>query len=114
MSPQVGMKQLIHFLQLHVSGKFQQFDYQDDNLLHYKSHNPPEYELDKVTAPMNLYSASEDLLVSPRDVELLKAKLPNVQSYEMIHDWNHMDVMLGQNSRKILYQKILKSMKAVV
>lgn len=106
------MMQLIHFLQLHLSGKFQQFDHKDKNFLHYKSPNPPEYELNKVTAAMNLYSASQDLLITPKDVEHLKTKLPNVQNYEMIYDWNHMDVMLGRNSRKVLYKNILRSMEA--
>lgn len=110
MSPEVSMMQLTHFLQLHISGKFQRFDYNDKNYLHYNSLDPPEYDLERVTAPMNLYSASEDLLVAPKDVEYLKEKLPNVQCCQMIHDWNHMDVMLGRNSRKNLYQNILRSM----
>lgn len=104
--------QLIHFLQLHLSAKFHQFDHKEKNFLHYKSQTPPEYELHRVTAPMSVYSASEDLLTSPIDVEHLKNILPNVRTYEMIHDWNHVDVMLGRNSRKILYQNILTSMNA--
>lgn len=107
------MMQLIHFLQLHVSGKFQQYDHGADNLLRYNSPHPPEYDLSHVSAPIHLYAATEDLLISQKDVEHLKTLLPNVESYELMHDWNHMDVMIGRNSRKILYKKILKAMNAI-
>lgn len=110
MSPAVSMMQLTHFLQLHVSGKFQQFDHGERNYVYYDSPYPPEYQLHNVTAPIHLYSASEDLLIPPKDVEHLKTLLPNVQNHEIIHNFNHMDVMIGRNSRKVLYKNILKSM----
>lgn len=107
------MMQIIHFLQLHLSGKFHQFDHKENNLCRYNSHNPPEYLLQNVTAPMYLYCGSEDILTAPKDVEILSSKLPNVKRYESVYDWNHMDVILGKNSRKILYKNILKSMSSV-
>lgn len=112
MSPKVSMMQLTHFLQLHLSGRFCQFDHGELNQLYYKEALPPDYELHKVSAPIHLYSASEDILTSPKDAEHLKTKLPNVKSYEVIQDWNHMDVMLGRSSREILYKVILNSMNA--
>lgn len=112
MSPVVSMMQLVHFIQLHLSGRFCQFDHGEHNQLHYNATHPPDYELHKVTAPMHLYSASEDILTSPKDAEHLKTKLPNVKSFEVIHDWNHIDVMLGRSSREILYKVILNSMNA--
>lgn len=94
-----------------MTGKFQQFDYGlDKNVQIYNSPDPPEYNLQNVTAPIYLYSASEDLLVDPKDVEKLKTLLPNVKYYENIKDWNHMDVLLGKNARKVLYEKILTSL----
>lgn len=111
MSPEVSVMQILHFLQLHTSGKFQQFDHGEKNLLHYKSSSPPEYNLANVSAPMHLYSASNDILIPPRDVEHLKNSLPNVRSYEMIPDWNHLDFMLGKSARENLFTKILNSMK---
>lgn len=110
MSPEVSVMQILHFLQLHASGKFQQFDHGEQNVLHYKSPNPPQYNLDNVTAPMHLYSASNDILIPPKDVEHLKNSLPNVRSYEMFPDWNHIDVMLGKNAKEKLFEKILNSM----
>jgi pimeloyl-ACP methyl ester carboxylesterase len=110
MSPEVSMMQLLHFLQLHTSGKFQQFDHLDQNIIHYNSPNPPEYDLSKVTAPIHLYGGSQDNLIPPEDVETLRKLLPNVRSCEDLEDWNHIDVMLGRDSRDVLYSKILKSM----
>lgn len=80
--------------------------------MYYDSPYPPEYSLCDVTAQIHLHSASEDLLVRPSDVELLKKTLPNAQ-HEILEDWNHMDVMYGRNSRTILYKNILKTMNAV-
>lgn len=113
MSPTVSMMQLVHFLQLHLSGRFHQFDFKENNLHHYNSHDPPEYQLQNVTAPMYLYCGSEDTLTAPKDVESLASRLPNVKKYESVYDWNHMDVMLGKNSRKVLYKNILRSMSSV-
>ncbi|CRK94337.1 CLUMA_CG007852, isoform A [Clunio marinus] len=110
MSPTVSAMQLMHFLQLHISGKFQQYDYGERNWDFYKSQKPPEYQLSKVTTPVYLYSASEDALIVPSDVEHLKTILPNVKNHEVINDWNHLDVVLGKNSRKSLYKNILRSM----
>lgn len=112
MSPAVSMMQLAHFLQLHVSGRFHQYDHGERNSVYYDSPHPPDYQLSNVTAPIHLYGASEDSLISHEDVEYLKTMLPNARSCEIIHDWNHMDVMIGRNSRKILYQNILKLMNA--
>lgn len=113
MSPTVSTMQLLHFLQLHTSGKFRQYDHGEQNLVHYDSPHPPDYPLQNVSAPIHLYGASEDLLISHKDVEHLKTILPNVKSCEIIQDWNHMDVMIGKNSRTILYKNILNSMNAV-
>jgi lysosomal acid lipase/cholesteryl ester hydrolase len=63
MSPTVSIKQLIHYIQLYKSGKFQRFDYESHNHYHYGISVPPEYELKNVTVPTYLYHAEEDLLV---------------------------------------------------
>lgn len=112
MSPAVSMRQLLHFLQLHLSGKFRQYDHGPNNFLHYKSENPPDYELGNVTAPVYLYATSEDSLTSHKDIAYLSTLLPNVVDFQILDDWNHMDVMLGKNSRTLLYANILTAMNA--
>lgn len=66
MSPTVSIKQLHHYIQLHKSGKFRRFDYEDQNHYHYGTLLPPEYDLSKVTAPTHLYHAEEDMLVNKK------------------------------------------------
>lgn len=113
MSPTVSSQQLLHFLQIHISGRFQQYDYGEmNNSKIYGSSTPPEYNLKNVTAPIYLYSCSEDFLVDPNDVENLKDLLPNVKNYEMINDWNHMDIMYGKDSRSLVYKNILQRMNS--
>jgi hypothetical protein len=63
--------QLEHFLQLLFSGKFRQFDFQWRNLARYNSTSPPDYHLENVVAPVYLYHAAEDMLIS-RLVSVLK------------------------------------------
>lgn len=110
MSPVASSRQLLHFLQLHTSGKFLQFDFGvEKNLQMYNSQNPPEYDLDNVKVPTFLYSASEDLLTDPIDIKALQKRLPNVKQFHNIQDWNHLDVMFGKNSRS-LYKTILSHM----
>lgn len=67
-SPRISSMQMEHYIQLAKSNKFEQFDYgKADNLRHYNSSTPPGYDIRKVTAPIYLYHAEEDLLV-PRSV----------------------------------------------
>lgn len=49
--------QLTHYYQNMISGKFQEYDYKDKN-------TPREYDLSKVTAPLYLYHAAYDNLVT--------------------------------------------------
>jgi hypothetical protein len=112
MSPKVSMMQLTHFLQLHLSGKFQCYDFKDKNLVRYDSPHPPEYDLSNITSRVYLYSASEDSLVSPKDVGHLSQVLPNAATHEILERWNHVDPMLGKNARNVLYGKILFAMNA--
>lgn len=57
LSPRVSAMQLTHYYQNMISGKFQEYDYKDKN-------TPREYDLSKVTAPLYLYHAAYDNLVT--------------------------------------------------
>ncbi|CAH2234864.1 jg15352 [Pararge aegeria aegeria] len=72
-------KTAVHFAQeITAGGRFQQFDYgKKDNLKVYGSEQPPEYDLSKITLPIKLFWAENDLLSSEKDVKLLFEKLPS-------------------------------------
>lgn len=61
----VSMKQLGHYAQLVQNAKFARYDYGTvDNRKHYKSNNPPEYNLTKIEVPITVIYGSKDALVS--------------------------------------------------
>lgn len=51
-------------MQSFISGKFQRYDYLEQNSMHYNSSTPPEYQLSNVKAAMYLYHGTEDLLIA--------------------------------------------------
>ncbi|KAG5667108.1 hypothetical protein PVAND_015107 [Polypedilum vanderplanki] len=110
MSPTVSANQLRHFLQLYESGKFQKFDYKTRNILKYGSNEPPEFELKNIKVSTYLYHAEMDALVDTKSVEQLAQILPNVKKLTVVPDYNHLDVMLGKNCRKDLYENMLKDL----
>lgn len=63
LSPRVGIRQILHFAQIIMTGKFQQFDYGiEKNLIVYNNIKPPEYDLAKVIAPIMIYVGEEDVI----------------------------------------------------
>ncbi|XP_055678100.1 lipase 3-like [Lutzomyia longipalpis] len=57
---------------------FRQFDYGPaGNLKKYGSITPPNYPLERMTAPISLHYADNDWVIAVEDVEILKAKIPN-------------------------------------
>lgn len=106
----VSTKQIHHFIQLYQSGKFLQYNYQANNKMVYNQSHPPEYPLKNVNTSIYLYSGINDLLVAERDIEHLKEVLPNVVRYKSIKNYNHCDYQYGKNSRKVLFNSILRSM----
>jgi hypothetical protein len=112
LSHTVSVKQINHYLQLHSSGKFRQYDYQNDNQKIYNSDSPPEYNLHNVRAPIYLYSAGCDALVSVIDVRYLKQSLSNVRRLRNFENYNHCDFEYGKNARWIVHEGILRDMNS--
>ena len=51
-----------------ASGRFRQYDYGnvDKNLQIYNSTTPPDYQLEKITAPIALFSSDDDWLATTK------------------------------------------------
>ncbi|XP_043269208.1 uncharacterized protein [Venturia canescens] len=106
-------KQLVHFGQGYMRpGTFRAFDYVDKkkNLRLYDSPIPPDYELDKITAPVALFSSDNDRLATPEDVGLLSLKLRNIVLNEKVpsNNFNHYDFLWGKTAPQMIYEKILR------
>ncbi|XP_033173013.1 lipase 3 [Drosophila mauritiana] len=111
-----SMRQMHHYGQLRNSGKFQQFDYGLLNFLHYGSLSPPPYELEKVKAKVAIYSAKNDWLAPPEDVDMLFNRLPNVVEKYLVpnENFNHFDLVWGRDAKRILWYRMLRVMQSVV
>ncbi|XP_026673789.1 lipase 3-like isoform X2 [Ceratina calcarata] len=106
-------KQVVHFGQGYVHpDHFRQFDYGsvEKNYQVYNSSEPPEYELNKVTAPVALFSSEHDVLADIKDVDLLKTKLGNVLFHERISlkSFSHYDFIWGKSAVSTVFGPILK------
>ncbi|XP_067629569.1 lipase 3-like [Eurosta solidaginis] len=107
--------QIIHFLQLFVSRKFQQFDYGiKKNREIYNQDTPPEYDLKKITARTFLYSGANDAMCVPRDVDTLVKNMPrHVKDYRVPElTWNHMDFVVGKQMRELVNDRVLEAVKS--
>ena len=106
-------KNVIHFSQMVMSGKFQMFDYGSAkaNMAHYNQTTAPLYDLTKVNVPVALYWAQNDWLADPSDVEYLRKNLPNIVDDLNVNIWDHLDFIWATNTKTALYDRMLKLMQ---
>ncbi|XP_022119722.2 gastric triacylglycerol lipase [Pieris rapae] len=93
------------------SDKFQKFDYgKDVNLVKYGSEMPPEYNLNRMTAPIVIIYGRNDHLVDPKDIAWLVKQLPNVAKVMEVTDplWNHFDVTYSQYTSELIFPTVNK------
>ncbi|XP_034473670.1 lipase 1 [Drosophila innubila] len=106
-------KQFKHYLQLHESDRFCQYDFGKVNQRIYGRSTPPDYALERITAPVGLYYAQNDFLAAVEDVHRLAKRLPNVVVNHMYPNkkFNHVDMVWGISSRRIAQPKFLEVMQ---
>ncbi|EDW12727.1 lipase 1 [Drosophila mojavensis] len=103
--------QFLHYLQLHKSDRFCSYDHgEKENQRIYGQAQPPEYPLEKVTAPVALYYTQNDYLTAVKDVKRLIERLPKVVEdhlYEYMK-WNHIDMVWGISARRMAQPRMLE------
>lgn len=107
---------VVHYGQGIRSGKFRQYDHGIvKNLLRYRNHRPPTYELGNVRAKVALHYSLNDWLVEPVDIYKLRDNLPNVIAEVEVSDrhFNHFDFVWAIDVKKLLYNKMVAIMKSV-
>ncbi|XP_011171050.2 lipase 3 [Solenopsis invicta] len=100
-----------HYYQNILTKNFRQYDYgMDENYRRYQQKTPPEYNLKKVTAPIVLFYAENDFLVSKQNVYELSKRLPNVLLTEKVpyKFFNHLDYVIAIDAKTLLYDRILE------
>ncbi|XP_001356050.3 lipase 1 [Drosophila pseudoobscura] len=107
-----NVKQAMHYMQLQRSDRFCQYDYEaKENQKVYGRTTPPDYRLERVTAPVALYYGSNDYLSAVEDVQRLAKILPNVVENHLYKKWNHMDMLWAISARRSIQPKLLEVMK---
>lgn len=109
-----SVKQMSHYGQEIDTKHFRQWDYGIfENMIHYNSLFPPDYNLRNVNAKTVLYYALNDGVVNVKDVQHLMLELPNVMASHMIAHkrFNHVDFIWGVDVRKLLYDNIISDIK---
>ncbi|XP_015184619.1 PREDICTED: uncharacterized protein LOC107070697 [Polistes dominula] len=107
-------KTLIHFLQEVKSAKFRQFDYgTKKNRQMYNSIIPPEYNISTITVPIALYYGSNDWFINVKDLFKVSKELKNVIDVYKVpfEKFNHVDFMWAVDAPKLVYSRILRTMK---
>lgn len=107
-------KTVVHFAQeIQTGGKFQKFDYGAHyNNESYGTAKPPEYDLSKISLPIKLFWAQNDLLSSETDVRSLYEKLPSGSEMYMVPDpdFNHIDYLWAVDAPQLLNREVLRSL----
>uniref|UniRef100_T1GDZ4 Lipase domain-containing protein n=1 Tax=Megaselia scalaris TaxID=36166 RepID=T1GDZ4_MEGSC len=106
-----SFRQILHYFQEHLSGKFREWDYgPKKNKEVYGKEEPPEYPVDKIKAPTHFYYSKNDFMSSDVDVEKLAKKMKKEYVRELYlipdHKFTHLDYLYGLNSKKVVYDRI--------
>uniref|UniRef100_A0A182MVJ6 Lipase n=1 Tax=Anopheles culicifacies TaxID=139723 RepID=A0A182MVJ6_9DIPT len=108
-----SVNQLVHYAQGYNSGRFRQFDFGLTlNLVRYGSIRPPDYPLDRVTAPVALHYGDNDWLAAVSDVRQLHSSIRNPIGLFRVSDpnWNHLDFTWGIDADSLLYRRVISFM----
>lgn len=112
-----SFKQLIHYaMGIQNPGHFRYYDYGIlTNLLVYRRIAPPEYPVERITAPVILYNGLNDVLAHPNDVEILQRKLPNVVAKYTVRPkpLGHFDFVYGMSIRDLVYNDLIEKMNSI-
>lgn len=90
-TPSIGSaKKVAHWLQSSISGEFRKYDYgnKHDNLKHYGTEVPPDYDLSQVDIPIAIFHGGRDRLIN---IKKLVKSLPNIIFMKEIPDYYHLD-----------------------
>ena len=106
---------IVHYAQLHTyDSEFKKFDFgsAEKNMEHYRSPDPPYYNLDNVKTPVALWSADKDYLADSKDVYHLSRVLPNVISYELVNipGFTHLDFAMAIDADIAIYKPLIDMM----
>ncbi|XP_053613957.1 lipase 3-like [Plodia interpunctella] len=108
-------KQILHYMQLVNSGHFRPYDYGlIANLGKYFAAKPPDYSVDKVTAPVYVFHGENDWLSTLADVKIMINKISNFKELYTVpwKTFNHMDYLYANDAKTLVHDKILSILRS--
>ncbi|XP_077533947.1 lipase member N-like isoform X2 [Haemaphysalis longicornis] len=109
-----SFKNMIHMGQVLQTGKFRKFDLGTRrNHIVYGQESPPEYDLQRVSAPVALFWSEADALITAEDVALLRKDVPNVVLDFRVADvrFCHQEFATGVTAKEAVYDHIVDIMR---
>lgn len=108
----ISVKQVLHFGQLELSGKFMKFDYgKKKNLKIYKSSVPPQIYMKNIKVPTSMFVGTDDMIGSPKDSVIIKNQLSKgvLDHYELLDGFDHGQFSLDTTMK--YYKNVIKILK---
>ncbi|XP_036590990.1 lipase member K-like [Trichosurus vulpecula] len=108
-----SVQNIVHWSQILHSAKFQAYDWGNPaaNMAHFNQVTPPLYDLGAMKIPIAIWSGQQDRFASPKEVENLLPKLPNLIYHKKIPYYNHIDFLLGLDAPQEFFHEILYLIK---
>nr|XP_018905705.1 PREDICTED: lipase 3-like [Bemisia tabaci] len=105
-------KTLTHFVQcMQRDLTFGQYDYGwYTNRQVYKNTRPPQYNLQNIQVPVIMFHSDNDWMSTPKDVNNLAERLPNLAGKFKISSFNHLDFMWAVSAKAMIYNRIVEMM----
>ncbi|XP_077293221.1 lipase 3-like isoform X2 [Arctopsyche grandis] len=115
----IGVQQLEHFVQLITRDTLSKFDYgKEDNLIRYGTEKPPDYNITINVAPVVIYYAENDKLISVNDIQRLQheSKRNNRQVKCVKISWRkftHLDFILAKDIGDLVNKDIVEKLNSI-
>ncbi|XP_077293220.1 lipase 3-like isoform X1 [Arctopsyche grandis] len=110
----IGVQQLEHFVQLITRDTLSKFDYgKEDNLIRYGTEKPPDYNITINVAPVVIYYAENDKLISVNDTNKLANIYRDTNTLMSVRKvgwkkFNHVDYIYAKDVHKYVNMDMLK------
>ncbi|NWU91770.1 LICH hydrolase, partial [Upupa epops] len=105
----MSAQNVFHWHQIIYADRFQAYDYgPKENMKKYNQSAPPEYQIEKISTPIAVWSGGRDKFADPKDTAKLLPRIANLIYHEHFPSWGHLDFLYGLDAAEKLYGKILE------
>ncbi|XP_044003495.1 lipase 3-like [Aphidius gifuensis] len=105
-----SVETLAHYRQILHSGRFAQYDFGPiGNFMKYRNVLPPEYPLERISAPVVFYYGDGDPFATRSDIEITMKKLQTATMREISYSkFGHIDFVFRKEVKNLVYDDILE------